>query len=181
MLDRQVAGQLDRLQEMIEKLCNQPAPSPQHDLPETLFRVFTDMIEAEVDEAIARDLVDRIRSDSGVHVADSLLVKARIAQIAGGRDHGHRADHHFGRQVPAGGAGRSDRRRQDDDDRQAGGQLSAAGEEARRPDHGRHLPRGRGRATADVCRHHRPADGSRRRRRARCARRSPGCGISTSC
>ena len=81
MLYHQVAGQLDRLQEMIDKLCSQPALAPRHDLPETLFRVFTDMIEAEVDEAIARDLVDRVRNDSGVHVADALLVKARIAQL----------------------------------------------------------------------------------------------------
>jgi flagellar biosynthesis protein FlhF len=81
MLEHQVAGQLDRLQEMIEKLCDRTAVSPKHDLPETLFRVFTDMIEAEVDEAIARDLVDRVRGDGGVHVADSLLVKARIAQL----------------------------------------------------------------------------------------------------
>ena len=81
VLDRQVAGQLDRLQEMIEKLCSQPAVAPKHELPETLFRVFTDMIEAEVDESIARDLVDRIRNDSGLHVADSLLVKARVAQL----------------------------------------------------------------------------------------------------
>jgi flagellar biosynthesis protein FlhF len=81
VLDRQVAGQLDRLQEMIDKLCNQAAIAPRHDLPETLFHVFTDMIEAEVDEAIARDLVDRVRNDSSAHVADSLLVKARIAQL----------------------------------------------------------------------------------------------------
>jgi flagellar biosynthesis protein FlhF len=81
VLDHRVAGQLDRLQEMIEKLCNQPAMLPKHDLPETFFRVFTDMIEADVDESIARDLLDRIRNDGGLHVADSLLVKARIAQL----------------------------------------------------------------------------------------------------
>lgn len=81
VLHPQVAGQLDRLQEMIDKLCNQAAIAPRHDLPETLFHVFTDMIEAEVDEAIARDLVDRVRNDSSAHVADSLLVKARIAQL----------------------------------------------------------------------------------------------------
>ena len=80
-LDRHVAGQLDRLQEMIEKLCNQPTTQPRHDLPESLFQVFTDMIEAEVDEAIARNLLDRIRGDAGTHFADPLLVKARIAQI----------------------------------------------------------------------------------------------------
>lgn len=81
VLDRQVAGQLDRLQGLIDKLCSQPAIAPRHDLPETLFHVFTDMIEAEVDESIARDLVDRIRNDSGLQVADTLLVKARIAQL----------------------------------------------------------------------------------------------------
>jgi flagellar biosynthesis protein FlhF len=81
VLDHRVAGQLDRLQEMIEKLCNQPTTQPRHDLPESLFQVFTDMIEAEVDEAIARNLLDRIRSDAGTHLADPLLVKARIAQI----------------------------------------------------------------------------------------------------
>lgn len=81
VLHPQVAGQLDRLQEMIEKLCSQQSITPKHDLPETMFQVFTDMIEAEVDEAIARDLLDRVRGDNGMHVADPLLVKARIAQV----------------------------------------------------------------------------------------------------
>ncbi len=79
-LDHHVAGQLNRLQEMIEKLCNQPAAMAKHELPETLFHVFTDMIEAEVDESIARSLIDQLRGESGIHVADPLLVKARIAQ-----------------------------------------------------------------------------------------------------
>jgi flagellar biosynthesis protein FlhF len=81
MLHPQVAGQLDRLQEMIDKLCSQQTIAPKHDLPETMFQVFTDMIEAEVDESIARSLLDRVRGDSGLHVADPLLVKARIAQL----------------------------------------------------------------------------------------------------
>jgi flagellar biosynthesis protein FlhF len=76
-----VAGQLDRLQQLVDKLCSQVPTGPKHDLPETLFRVFTDMIEAEVDEAIARELIDRLRSDSAVHVADSLLLKSRVAQM----------------------------------------------------------------------------------------------------
>lgn len=81
VLHPQVAGQLDRLQVMIEKLCSQQTIAPKHDLPETMFQVFTDMIEAEVDESIARSLLDRVRGESGLHVADSLLVKARIAQL----------------------------------------------------------------------------------------------------
>jgi flagellar biosynthesis protein FlhF len=76
-----VAGQLDRLQEMIEKLCGQSAVGPKHDLPEALFRVFTDMIEADVDETIARELIDRLRSDGGATIDDTLLLKARAAQM----------------------------------------------------------------------------------------------------
>ncbi len=55
---QQVAGQLDELHAMVEKLCQRAASAPAHDLPEALFHVFTDLIEAEVDEAIARR-VDR--------------------------------------------------------------------------------------------------------------------------
>jgi flagellar biosynthesis protein FlhF len=81
VLNHQVAGQLDRLQEMIDKLCSQPALAPRHDLPETLFHVFTDMIEADIDEAIARDLIDRVRQENGPQATDPLLVKSRIAQL----------------------------------------------------------------------------------------------------
>jgi flagellar biosynthesis protein FlhF len=78
----QVAGQLDELHAMVEKLCQRTASAPAHDLPEAMFLVFTDMIEAEVDESIARSLVDRIRTgrDAG-ELVDPLLVKARVAQL----------------------------------------------------------------------------------------------------
>jgi flagellar biosynthesis protein FlhF len=79
---RQVAGQLDELQAMVEKLCQRAASTPTHDLPEALFRVFTDMIEAEIDESIARAWIDRIRESRDWHeLTDALLVKARVAQL----------------------------------------------------------------------------------------------------
>jgi flagellar biosynthesis protein FlhF len=78
----QVAGQLDELHAMVEKLCQRAAGAPSHDLPEAMFQVFTDMIEADVDESIARSLVDRIRTGrSGHELIDPLLVKARVAQL----------------------------------------------------------------------------------------------------
>ena len=49
---RQVAGQLDELHAMVEKLCEHAASAPAHDLPEALFHVFTSLIEADVDETI---------------------------------------------------------------------------------------------------------------------------------
>jgi flagellar biosynthesis protein FlhF len=78
----QVAGQLDELHAMVEKLCQRAATAPVHDLPEAMFHVFTDMIEAEVDESIARNLVDRVRANRDAHtLVDPLLVKARVAQL----------------------------------------------------------------------------------------------------
>ncbi len=77
-----VAGQLDELQAMVEKLCQRTATSPHHDLPESLFRVFTDMIEADVDEATARSLIDRVRSGRRADdLADAYLVQTRLAQL----------------------------------------------------------------------------------------------------
>lgn len=78
----QVAGQLDELHAMVEKLCQRAASTASHDMPEVLFRVFTDLIEAEVDESIAREWIDRIRMDrSGGELADAMLVKARVARL----------------------------------------------------------------------------------------------------
>jgi flagellar biosynthesis protein FlhF len=78
----QVAGQLDELHAMVEKLCQRAARAPAHDLPESLFHVFTDMIEAEVDEPIARALVEQVRVQNGAQgLIDTLLVKARVAQL----------------------------------------------------------------------------------------------------
>jgi flagellar biosynthesis protein FlhF len=80
--EHHVAGQIDRLQQMIEKLCERSTTAPQHNLPEAFFHAFTDIIEADVDEAIARDLIDRVGSDhSAQSVACPLLVKARVAQL----------------------------------------------------------------------------------------------------
>src|SRR5688572_29224996 len=79
---QQVAGHLDELHAMVEKLCQRAASAPAHDLPEALFRVFTDMIEAEVDETVARQWIDRIRQSRDCHeLTDPLLVKARVAQL----------------------------------------------------------------------------------------------------
>jgi flagellar biosynthesis protein FlhF len=79
---RQVAGQLDELHAMVEKLCQRAGSNPAHDLPEALFRVFTDMIEAEIDEGIARAWIDRIREIRDTReLTDALLVKSRVAQL----------------------------------------------------------------------------------------------------
>jgi flagellar biosynthesis protein FlhF len=78
----QVAGQLDELHAMVEKLCQRAASAPAHELPEAMFHAFTDMIEAEIEESIARSWIDRVREGRNAHeLADTLLVKSRVAQL----------------------------------------------------------------------------------------------------
>lgn len=79
---RQVAGQIDELHAMVEKLCDSAATAPVHDLPEAVFMAFTDLIEAEVDEAIVREWIDEIRREGDSHTtSDATLVKARVAEL----------------------------------------------------------------------------------------------------
>jgi flagellar biosynthesis protein FlhF len=78
---RQVAGQLDELHAMVEKLCEHAASAPAHDLPESLFHVFTSLIEADVDETTVRDWIDRLRGE-GVprSLDDAAVVMNRVAE-----------------------------------------------------------------------------------------------------
>ena len=67
---------------MVEKLCEQASSAPVHDLPEAVFHAFTDLIEAEVDEAIVRQWIDEIRNEAdGQTIGDAALVKARVAEL----------------------------------------------------------------------------------------------------
>jgi flagellar biosynthesis protein FlhF len=79
---QQVAGQLDELHAMVEKLCQRAASTAMHDLPEALFDAFTNLIEAEVDEMIARSWLESIRAEGDPRrLSDAFLVKARVAEL----------------------------------------------------------------------------------------------------
>ncbi|MEX0936775.1 MAG: flagellar biosynthesis protein FlhF [Pirellulales bacterium] len=75
-------GQLDNLQSMVEDLCRRTASSPQHDLPEALFHIFTDLIEADVSEELARDWIGRASRDvRPADLNDTMLVKSQISRM----------------------------------------------------------------------------------------------------
>lgn len=77
----EVKGQLSDLQTMLHELCRQTRKGGQRDLPETLFRLFTDLIEADLGEELARELVERVRGEaSATEMTDPMLVKARVAR-----------------------------------------------------------------------------------------------------
>jgi flagellar biosynthesis protein FlhF len=80
-LRKQAKGQLDDLQAIIEDLCQRTIQTPDRDLPEALFFVFTDLIEAEVDEDVARQLIDDVRAGAtAAELSDPAVVRLRIMQ-----------------------------------------------------------------------------------------------------
>ncbi len=81
-VSEEVRGQLSDLQSMVKELCRRNQQGGPQDLPESLFRLFTDLIDADLEEDLARDLVERIRRDtSGAEWEDSLLIKAQLARM----------------------------------------------------------------------------------------------------
>ena len=161
-LTHQVQGQLSTLQAMVKDLCRRSKGGGRDDWPEELFRLFTDLLDAELSEEVARELVERRPQRSarrGPFRSDD--AEGPRGRHDRGRHSRGRPDPGHARPLPAGGAGGADRRGQDHDHRQAGRQLPPEGKTPRRPDHGRHLPHRRRRAVADLCRHHRPADARR--------------------
>jgi len=50
VLSEEVKGQLSSLQTMVQELCRQTRRGSKRDLPDTLFRLFTDLIEADLSE-----------------------------------------------------------------------------------------------------------------------------------
>ena len=76
-------GQIADLHSMVEDLCRRSGErSTTPELPESIFELFTDLIEAEVSEDLARELVDRVRSSvAEADRDDPVLLKARMARL----------------------------------------------------------------------------------------------------
>jgi flagellar biosynthesis protein FlhF len=78
-------GQLNDLQSMVKELCHRAQRGRPHDLPESLFHLYTELIDADLREDVARELVERVRSaPPGAQGDDPLLVKARLARMVEG-------------------------------------------------------------------------------------------------
>jgi flagellar biosynthesis protein FlhF len=73
---------LKSLQTMLKELCLQTRRGDHRDLPEALFRLFTDLIEADLSEETARDLVERVRTEApDAELTDPVLLKARVVRM----------------------------------------------------------------------------------------------------
>lgn len=77
-----VKTQISQLQALVEDLCRRNRGAGHQELPETLFRLYTDLIEAEVNDETARELVERLRNETaGQELDDPMMLRARLARM----------------------------------------------------------------------------------------------------
>jgi flagellar biosynthesis protein FlhF len=70
---------------MVADLCRRAPAAGHSELPAHLFRVYTDLLDAEVDESLARELVERVRGDRQCGALASVeQVKSRLAEMLEG-------------------------------------------------------------------------------------------------
>jgi len=81
-LTHHVQGQLSTLQTMVKDLCRRSKCGSRDDWPEDLFRLFTELLDAELNEEMARELVEGIRNDpEAAGLSDPALLRARVAAM----------------------------------------------------------------------------------------------------
>ncbi len=76
-----VHEQIADLQTMVKELCRRSKTSMVGDLPEELFKLFMKLIDADVGEDLAQELVERLRRESRGKLGDSMMLQTRIAQM----------------------------------------------------------------------------------------------------
>jgi flagellar biosynthesis protein FlhF len=76
-----VHEQIANLQTMVKELCRRSETSRAGDLPEELFALFAKLVDADVGEDLAQELVERLRRESRGKLGDSAMLQARVAQM----------------------------------------------------------------------------------------------------
>lgn len=74
--------QLDDLQSLVERLCQRDRQIDRPEMPDSLFQLFTALIEAEIDERLAREIVDRVKDEASVaELGDVLQLTSMAGQL----------------------------------------------------------------------------------------------------
>ncbi|MGD9127278.1 MAG: flagellar biosynthesis protein FlhF [Planctomycetia bacterium] len=77
-----IDSQLSNLQHMVQNLSREPGVSPCRDLPDTLFHLFTELIDADVNEKLAQEIIDQVRHETPYdEMRDPMMVRARVARM----------------------------------------------------------------------------------------------------
>jgi flagellar biosynthesis protein FlhF len=75
-------GQLSTLEAMMKDLCRRSKGGSQSEWPEAFFHLFTELLDADLSEDLARELVENLRHDSrAAAIPDPRLLKARLAAM----------------------------------------------------------------------------------------------------
>lgn len=78
----EVKTQISELQALVADLCRRTRGAGHQELPESLFRLYTDLIEAEVSDGVARDLVERLRRETTEGEREDLvMLRSRLARM----------------------------------------------------------------------------------------------------
>lgn len=74
--------QASRLESLVDALHQRENRRAVTDLPSSLFPLFTDLIDAEMPEELAREFIDRLRAGASLHdLEDPILLKARMTRM----------------------------------------------------------------------------------------------------
>jgi flagellar biosynthesis protein FlhF len=77
----QYGTDLDELSFMSAELTHGPADSAVQHLPAALFELYTDLIEAELEERIAQEFVEHLRADTTVDLTDIYALRAELTRL----------------------------------------------------------------------------------------------------
>lgn len=81
-ISQEVQGQLRTLQSMMKDLCRRSNHSSAGEWPEEYFRLYTSLVDAELHEELARELVENLRNDPrAAGVTDPMMLRARLAAM----------------------------------------------------------------------------------------------------
>jgi flagellar biosynthesis protein FlhF len=80
-LSNRVQGQLNTLQSMVQDLCRR-SKCTANEWPTEYFQLFTELLDAELSEETARELVENVRNDpQAAMITDPMLLRARVASM----------------------------------------------------------------------------------------------------
>jgi flagellar biosynthesis protein FlhF len=80
--EEDVKAQIEQLQSLVADLCRRTQSSERKELPDGLFQLYTQLIDAEFTEEAARELMDRVRSEVDPRdLADAHALRGRVAQL----------------------------------------------------------------------------------------------------
>lgn len=80
-LHQQADQGLDELHALANQLRERSQQTPTRHLPDTMFQVYTDMIESDIEESIAQELIERLRNEPIAEAHSPQVVKAALVQL----------------------------------------------------------------------------------------------------